>query len=167
MIFRPYREKDSESVLNWVDGEQAFYKWSGGLMGDYPLDASAMNEYYKKQAEEGSFMAFAACDETGQLVGQLFMKYTDLAAKKVRFGFAILDPKARGKGFGRKMMEMACRYAFDFLQADEILLGAFVNNEKALRCYKSAGFAETGETSEYRVKGKAWQCTELINKRRA
>lgn len=34
---RPYQSNDVETVLSWSKDERAFYKWTAGVLGDYPL----------------------------------------------------------------------------------------------------------------------------------
>ena len=60
-----------------------------------------------------------AIDEKEQPAGHLFILYPDETNKTlVRFGFVIVSPELRGKGNGRKMLELAIKYA------DEKLLGS-------------------------------------------
>ena len=60
----------------------------------------------------------------------------------MRFGFVIVDSSKRGKGYGKGMLELAIRYAFDILKAERITLGVFENNAPAYRCYKAVGFRD-------------------------
>ena len=34
---RPYNIKDAETILSWTKDEKAFYKWTAGVLGTYPL----------------------------------------------------------------------------------------------------------------------------------
>ncbi len=34
---RPYHIKDAETILSWAKDEKAFYKWTAGVLGTYPL----------------------------------------------------------------------------------------------------------------------------------
>ncbi len=34
---RPYKEKDTETILSWVKDEKSFYRWTAGILGEYPL----------------------------------------------------------------------------------------------------------------------------------
>lgn len=34
---RPYNKDDAETIMSWVKGERAFYKWTAGILGEYPL----------------------------------------------------------------------------------------------------------------------------------
>ena len=34
---RPYKKADAETILSWCQDERAFYQWTAGVMGDYPI----------------------------------------------------------------------------------------------------------------------------------
>ncbi|MBP5604956.1 MAG: GNAT family N-acetyltransferase, partial [Ruminiclostridium sp.] len=79
----------------------------------------------------------------------------------VRFGFVIVAPEYRGKGFGRQMIRLAANYVKYRLKAGKITLGVFENNERAKECYYSAGFRLTGESKDYSFPVGDWKCVEM------
>ena len=113
-------------------------------------------------AESDSFYEFTAFDDTG-VVGHLIMRFTDKEKTILRFGFIIVDPRKRGRGYGREMLKLASRYAFDCLKVETITLGVFENNMSAYRCYRAAGFRETlsQEESWYHILNEDWKCIEM------
>ena len=34
---RPYKTEDAEKILSWSNDEKSFYKWSAGILGEYPI----------------------------------------------------------------------------------------------------------------------------------
>ena len=34
---RPYNKNDAEIIMSWIKGENAFYKWTAGVLGEYPI----------------------------------------------------------------------------------------------------------------------------------
>ena len=32
---RPYNKNDAEIIMSWIKGENAFYKWTAGVLGEY------------------------------------------------------------------------------------------------------------------------------------
>ncbi|WP_288979407.1 hypothetical protein [uncultured Parvimonas sp.] len=34
---RPYNINDADIILSWSKDEMAFYKWSAGVLGEYPI----------------------------------------------------------------------------------------------------------------------------------
>ena len=53
---RPYKETDAEKILSWCKTEEDFYKWTAGVLGEYPIS----KEQFQKM---NSLMAFTAIDE--------------------------------------------------------------------------------------------------------
>lgn len=74
-----------------------------------------LNNHYDEQKNNADFMTFTACDENAVPVGHMLMRYIDEEHKMIRFGFVIVDAKLRGKGYGKEMLLLAKKYAFEFL----------------------------------------------------
>ena len=60
---RPYKASDVDTILSWCQDEKAFYQWTAGVLGNYPI---TQNEFCFVE----SLMPFTAFDETG-IVGFL------------------------------------------------------------------------------------------------
>jgi RimJ/RimL family protein N-acetyltransferase len=101
-----------------------------------------------------------AFDESG-VVGHLILRYTDAEKKVIRFGFVIVDDAQRGKGYGKQMLRLAAKYAFEIFGAEKITLGVFDNNDSAYGCYKAVGFEENGEEMFCELFGKQWRIIEM------
>lgn len=157
---RPYKPCDAEEITSWIKDEMTFYRWGAGKYERYPVTAEDMNAFYDENAFSDSFFEMTAFDEDG-VAGHLIMRFPDEDKKMVRFGFIIVDDGRRGKGYGRQMLQLAIKYAFEILMADRITLGVFENNLPAYRCYQSVGFQETGRKECYRIAGEEWKCKEL------
>ena len=159
---RPFKACDAPDIVSWTEDETAFRLWSADRFPSYPITAEELNRHYEAMADSDSFYEFTAFDENGP-VGHLIMRFTDAQKKTLRFGFVIVDRKKRGRGYGREMLALSIRYAFDILKADRITLGVFEQNEPAHRCYRAAGFTEVpGEVPVYyRIGLEAWRCLEM------
>lgn len=157
---RPFKACDAKAVVSWIGDEEAFYKWSAGRLGEYPITAEGLNRYYDSFAYDDRFFVMAAYDEDG-IVGQVMMRFLDGEKKELRFGFIIVNNSLRGKGYGKQMLKLAAKYAFEILKVEHVTLGVFENNEPACRCYKAAGFRETGRVETYSILAAEWKCEEL------
>lgn len=157
---RPFKETDSSYILNWIKNEEAFYKWSANRYKAYPPKPEDMIEMYEEASESGNFFPMTAIDDDG-LVGHLILRYTDEKNKEVRFGFIIVDSEKRGKGYGKRMLQLAVKYAKKFLGAKRITLGVFENNPSAKFCYESVGFRETDFIEMFPVMGEEWKCIDM------
>lgn len=156
---RPYKKEDADTIISWSKDEKAFYQWSAGVMGEYPLTP-------EKFRFVDSLMAFTAFDENG-IIGFFTLRKPGEVADELRIGFVIVDPIQRGIGKGKEMLKLGLRYAFDVYGAKKVSLGVFENNESAYHCYKAAGFKDVilDETETYKVMGEEWKCVEMAIER--
>lgn len=161
---RPYKPCDADSIVSWIKSEDALRKWSSDRFGDYPITGDDINSKYLGNngdcTETDNFYPFTAFDENGT-VGHLILRYTDEEKKVIRFGFVIVDDTKRGKGYGKQMLRLATRFAFDIFGAEKVTLGVFDNNQPAYYCYKAAGFRENGEELSCELFGTQWRIIEM------
>ncbi len=152
---RPYKETDAEKILSWCNDETAFYKWTARVLGKYPVTVSQFNAVK-------NLMAFTAIEDN-EVVGFFTMRNPGESLDELRFGFVIVDSEKRGKGYGKKMLQLGIKYAKDIYGAKKVTLGVFENNPTACYCYKAVGFkvVKSGETEKYAVLGEEWNCLEL------
>ena len=166
LVLRPYKPQDADTIVSWIKSEEALRKWSSDRYGAYPITADDVNYKYMKCngdcIENDNFYPMTAVAEEG-IVGHLILRYTDEAKKILRIGFVIVDDTKRGKGYGKRMLEMAISYAFHMLKAEKVTLGVFDNNLPAYYCYKAAGFKEIQMEEEcfFEIFGEKWRCIEL------
>ena len=159
---RPYKPCDAEAIVSWIKDELSFRKWCADRYESYPITAEDMNAHYDALANTDSFFQMTAFDENG-VVGHLIMRFVDEEKKILRFGFVIVDDSKRGMGYGKEMMQLAAKYAFEILKVEKITLGVFENNAAAYHCYKAAGFedVELAEEEYFKILGEDWKCLEL------
>ena len=156
---RPYKPADAATILSWCRDEKAFYKWSAGVLGDYPI-----TEEKFKFVE--ALMPFTAFDED-KIVGFFTLRNPGESREELRFGFVIVNPDIRGKGYGKAMLSLGVKFALEIYGAKKVSLGVFEHNLPAYYCYKAVGFEDvTLDTTEiYRVLGEEWKCKELSMER--
>ena len=163
---RPYKNCDAKAIVTWCKDEVSFRKWTSDRYDKFPITEDDMNKKYVNCngdcPEPDNFYPMTAFDESG-IVGHLIMRFTDEEKKNLRFGFVIVDDAKRGKGYGKEMIKLALKYAFDILKVEKVTIGAFENNPSAYYCYKAAGFKDVRlEQPEYfSVLGDKWKCLEL------
>lgn len=138
---RPYKQTDAEYIINWFPDKEAFFKWCAGKF-TYPLTKEQLDEYYNNYEKDENAWIMTALNEEGVPVGHLLMRLADYKKESIHFGFIIVDLKMRGQGYGKEMVSLAVKYAFEILKVKRITLGVFDNNPAAHYCYKSVGFVE-------------------------
>ena len=160
---RPYCDSDACEIVKWIGDERLFRLWSADRYDKWPVTAEDINRQYAGRINSDAFFPMTAYDEEG-IKGHLIIRFTDSEKKTARFGFVIVDSSVRGKGYGREMLLLAMKYAFEMLLVDKVTLGVFDVNEKAERCYRSVGFVRSEEQPGEKFSlnnGEMWTCIEL------
>lgn len=163
---RPYKSCDSEYIAQWIKEEEAFLKWGGERFGSFPISANIIDEKYKLDngdcVEPDNFYPMTAFDANG-VVGHFIMRYIYGDNKILRFGWVIVDAAKRGKGYGKQMLKLGLKYAFEILGVDKVTIGVFENNLSGYKCYKAIGFHEVMMEEEIieEVKGEKWKIIEM------
>ena len=165
MILRESRKEDAETVASWVRDEKTMYQWSAFWIREYPFTGAKLNDVLDAMKEQVKLHPLLFCEDDGMPRGFLFIRFLDETLRKVRFGFVIVDPELRGKGFGKKMLLLAEEYAYQKLNASKISLAVFENNPKALYAYRAAGFRETGVKEDCKLPIGTWVCVEMVHKK--
>lgn len=163
---RPYKNCDAKNVVTWCKDEVSFRKWSADRWESFPITEADMNKKYLDCngdcIDMDNFYPMTAFDDSG-VVGHLIMRFTDEKKEVLRFGFVIVDDSKRGMGYGKEMLELALKYAFEILKAEKVTLGVFDNNMPAYYCYKTVGFREIEmeEEEKCNICGETWNVLEL------
>ena len=159
---RPYKNCDAKHILSWIPDEMAFRKWSANKYEAYPITEKDINAQYMEQIDADNFYPMTAFDENG-VVGHLILRFTDEEKQILRFGFIIVDDTKRGMGYGKKMLLLALKYAFEILKVSKVTLGVFENNPAAFSCYKSIGFkeAQPDKNQYWDILGEKWKVIEM------
>ena len=149
MILRAYRKEDSAVICKWLATEEDLYKWSADRFNKFPLLEDDINENYAPQIKSRRFIPLTATDEKENIIGHFIIRYPrENDNSTVRFGFVIINPLMRGRGYGKEMLTLGLKYAFEFLQADKVTIGVYENNDIAHNCYKALGFRDISITEK-------------------
>lgn len=163
---RPYKKSDAKIITGWIRDEESLRKWSSDRYETFPVTETDMNHKYLECNGDcrnpDDFYPMTAFDDSG-IVGHLIMRFTDEEKRILRFGFVIVDDSKRGRGYGKKMLILALKFAFEILKVRKVTLGVFENNPSAYYCYKAAGFKECSmEQAVYHdISGERWKCIEM------
>ncbi|MFS0673685.1 GNAT family N-acetyltransferase [Ornithinibacillus sp. 179-J 7C1 HS] len=90
--------------------------------------------------------------EEGKHIGWVDLKNMDQLNKHAELGIAIGDKEYWGKGFGLAAMNEMLSWGFHELGLNKIWLRVEVDNEKAIRSYKHAGYVEEGILRQDRLR---------------
>lgn len=162
---RQYKACDAEKIASWIKDEAVMRKWGVYSFDKFPVTKDDINKKYIELnggCEEDNFYPLTAFDENG-VVGSMIMKFTNREKTVLRFGFVIVDELKRGMGYGKEMLRLALKYAFEILKAEKVEIGVFENNPSAYFCYKSLGFCEADNKAAevYLISGEEWKYLTL------
>lgn len=150
MHLEHFSSKDYNLLINWIPSEEFNYLWSGPIY-KYPLTEQQIIEHVTRP-EVTPFLLKNNDKSIGYI--ELFQESrTSYRLCRVLIG----DKSQRGKGYGKVLVELAIGYAKTVLNAKMLNLAVFEHNKKAINCYQSLGFEETGKEEGLRsFNGEYW-----------
>ncbi len=157
---RPYRSNDSKQIATWCRDITTFYQWSEGRLGDFPVLPERIEQAVSGRIDNETYFPFVAFDETG-VKGFFTLRQPMEGADELSFGYVIVSPEARGKGYGKRMLQLGIQFAFELYGTSKVSLEVFENNPNAYHCYKAVGFNENGRSTTYDLCGENWKSIEL------
>jgi len=162
MELRKYIKSDADEIIKWIKDERSLRLWSADRYGNYPIATEDINKNYDECIALGNFYPMTLMDGA-KIIGHLILRNPDSNKDIVRLGFIIVNPALRGKGYGKTLINEAIKYAKNTLNAKEINLGVFENNESAYHCYKSVGFKKVRiDKNAFTFQNESWNCVEMI-----
>ena len=165
MRIRPYiPNKDFEYIAKWIDNERTHAFWSANRF-PYPITPESFHDFLEKISIDWTDSAYVATENNGQVVG--FFCYSINTEDNVGFlKFVIVDKTKRGKGYGKEMLNLALRYAFEITGAEAVQLNVFDENILAKQCYKRAGFVERNiDKNVFAYQDELWsRCNMIVAK---
>jgi len=94
---------------------------------------------------------------TRRPIGLTGLSHIDRVHRTAEFGIGLGEPDSLGRGYGTEATRLVLDYAFTLLGLHNVWLRVFAYNERAIRAYRRAGFAEIGRRREaHRVGGRAY-----------
>ncbi len=165
---RPYKDCDAQKITAWIKDEYSFRQWSADRYDKFPITPNDMNLYYRNDKNNERIWGMTAFDDAG-IIGHFTMRFPDDNRNdEIRLGFVIVDNEKRGMGYGKEMVLLAARYAFDFVKVKKISLGVFENNTAAIKCYEACGFqrVKSEHIERYTCMGETWNCIEMEYRKR-
>ena len=143
-------------MINWIKEERVFKMWCADKF-NYPLTIEQLKAY-KDECEQNELeWVLVALDEKGIPVGHFSMRRINYEKESVHLGFIVIDENKRGLGYGKEMVELAVKYAFELLKVKRVTLGVYDVNLTAKQCYEKVGFVtETYDEESFTYKDETW-----------
>ena len=165
MRLRPYiGTRDFDEIKNWITEERMYAMWCANLI-PFPLEKDNFDKIMNEGAQRFGDSPYVATSEEGQLIG-FFCYSVNLDTNEGMFKFVMTNPDYRGKGYGKKMLQLALKYAFEITNAEAVHLNVFSENTSARKCYESVGFVDRrNDKDAFTYKDESWSRCNMIIKR--
>jgi D-alanine-D-alanine ligase len=140
-------------LLKWFnDPEVSMFMDSPGA--NYGMD-DLVEDFLVYQSDDVACIVLE--EATGTPVGYGSVYSINRENGSADMSFLVGDPSMRGKGYGRSILRMLQRIAFDEMGLHSIDVTVTAENEPSLRSLKACGFKRIGTLKEYhRVGGKRY-----------
>lgn len=160
MYLRPYRDPDITKIHSWIDSERTLRIWSGPRHPVFPFPPEELAAVYESYRKERVNFPMVAWEDQG-LAGAATLRY--IAPRRIRLCNVITDHTRRGQGIGRALVGLVLKMCFELMDAEKVSLGVLAENERAVRCYRAAGFTPLPEEDwvTHTFCGRDWLCMEM------
>lgn len=166
MRIRPYiATKDFEIIRTWIIDERTHAMWCANLI-EFPIDKANFESVLQHDANQYTGSPYVATTDDGTVIG-FFCYSSNLDTNEGMLKFVMINDKYRNKGYGREMILLAIKYAFEIAKVDVVQLNVFSENSKAKACYINSGFEERRtDDNVFKYKDESWgRCNMIIRKR--
>ena len=144
VMLREYKPDDLSHIREWVNDAQTTRYMSTVF---WKAQSLADSEDFLRRMMDGNPNAFYfviadAADE--RYIGQLDLFRVDWRLRQAELGMVIASEADRSGGLGREALVLLEGFVFDTLGLERLELSVYMDNERALRCYRHAGFTLEG-----------------------
>ena len=143
---------DAEKYVEWF----CDFKTADGIKkSGYIITIESEKEWINKNLLNNEFIFSIVKLENDELIGNCGIMKIDYQNRTAEVGLFIGNEDERNKGYGTEVLNLLLDYGFRYLNLNNIELGVFSFNERAIACYKKVGFKEYGRRRKcYFLNGK-------------
>ena len=161
VAFRASSEADLAQLEQW---------WLDPAVGALQTDAvrpgpagSVVERFrgWSANGDEGAVGFSVVTTTGGELAGHVTI-WGVTARRRCGTLALLIGPDHRGRGLGLATVQLAQRYAFLELGLHRLQLQVWAYNDRALRCYRAAGFLEEGRRREVTFHDGRWHDEVLM-----
>lgn len=146
----PMNPEDAATYVKWLSDLSVAENLGNAAN---TISIAGEKEWIEKNSQLCQYAIIKA--ETGELIGNCGYNSIDHIKQCAEVGLFIGDEENRNKGYGTEALMLLVSFGFDYLNLNNIMLKVFSFNERAISCYKKAGFTEFGRRRQaYYLKGK-------------
>lgn len=112
LALRPYLPSDAAVIASWLKSEYLMRQWCADRYEHYPVTPEDMNAYHAKYID-GQHSRALIMRDGDDIVGYITLRTPADNPAEQRLGFVIVDDSKRGCGYGKTLVSMAVKYAFE------------------------------------------------------
>jgi ribosomal-protein-alanine N-acetyltransferase len=136
---RPPKPEDAATMITWFEDLEV----TRFMLLRFPPSIEMEKEWLERMAKSPDDV-FWAVEHDGRVVGATAIHQIDWKNGSGTTGTTIGDKALWGKGLGREVMQLRCRFAFTQLPLRKLKSGYYAGNEASARAQASAGYHEVG-----------------------
>jgi len=146
----PINIEDVETYTQWVnDLDVTISLGNPGVLYGFEKEKEAVERMIKS----GNDFAIITNDED-RLIGNCGLFSIFERNRKAELGIMIGNKNYWDQGYGKEAIELVLNYGFNILNLNNVMLGVYSFNKRAIKCYENIGFKEIGRRREAYILGK-------------
>ncbi len=136
---RVFSRTDVDAWQAWPDYDDQL------LVGTSPrrMSPDQRARWYDDITQRQRQMPFAVEDETGMMIGRIFLRHVRHEERSAVLGID-LHPAYLSQGYGTESLRAFLHHFFKIMGFERMLLSVAAHNARARRCYESLGFTTVG-----------------------
>ncbi|RSL30974.1 N-acetyltransferase [Salibacterium salarium] len=142
VTLRSFETEDIKELHRWSNDPVSI-----SMAGRVPLTYEQMENHVETKRKNGDLL-LAVENKENILIGWVFLQNIEYAHGRASIGI-LLAPEARGKGYGKNVMEQMITIGFNQLRLNKIYLTTRGTNEQAIGLYKKLGFIVEGQLRKH------------------
>jgi RimJ/RimL family protein N-acetyltransferase len=145
----PCRLEDAERWAEWFNDLEVTIP-----LGDEAYTPTSLHEEQEaiRDILKNHRHVFSILDlETEQAIGRCMFFTVDLVNRTGMLGIVIGEKSRWDQGYGEEAVNLLLDYGFNLLNLNNVMLGTFSFNKRAIRCYEKVGFKLVGRRREARI----------------
>ncbi len=145
IMLREYRESDFENLRRWANDIEVT-KYLSSIF-DYPHSEKKTRDFINHMMDKGTGFVIAH-KKDGSYIGQIDLFKINQKDRSAELGLVIGKKDLQGKGYGQEALKLLQKFVFETININRLQLLVHSENERAINCYKKAGFIEEGRMRE-------------------
>ena len=144
VYLRPLEIADAPTIAPWFNDPEV----TRFLLRHRPMSQYAEEEFIRRLAtNETDVIVGVVSKETDQLIGTTAL-HPEYRNRSARFGIALGDKSAWGRGYGTEATRLIVHHAFATLNLNRVWLHVYEYNVRGQRVYEKIGFRVEGRLRE-------------------